>query len=257
MFSPRSYQQKIIDFIKKTPKGLVFCGCGMGKTAATLQAALELGLKRVLVIAPLSVCINGWPFEVQKWQFPVNLRNFAGLTAPKRAKLAEVITDVSILTIDLINYESINFIIRQNWRYDLIIADECTKLKHYRPRSGCKAARNVMSIAKATPRFIGLTGTPTPNGLIDLWGQYAFIGDGLGRSFTAFTERFFSKFTFPNNPFACKYTPLPYAEQQIGEVIAGNTINIKAEEYFWDIKIDPEGADAIAAKCAGITAERR
>lgn len=232
MFSPRSYQQKIIDFIKKTPKCLIFCGCGMGKTAATLQAALDLGLKRVLVIAPRSVCINGWPFEVQKWQFPVNLRNFAGKTAKQRDKLASAIIDCGIMTIDLINYESINFIMKQNWPYDLIIADECTKLKHYRPRSGCKAARNVMSIAKQTPRFIGLTGTPTPNGLIDLWGQYAFIGDGLGRSFTAFTERYFSKFTFPNNPFACKYTPLPFAEQRIGEVIAGNTINIKAEEYF-------------------------
>lgn len=228
----REYQTKIVEFIKDRKKCLVFCGCGMGKTSACLTAIKELGVKRVLVIAPLATGLNAWPSEIEHWGFDFTIKNYCGLPLAKRRKLAALEIDSDSAVIDIINYESAKFITENNWTYDLIIADECTRLKHYRTRSGSLNARLIHRIAARSERFVGLTGTPTPNGLTDLWGQYAFVGDELGRSFFQFAEKFCDKITFPSLPNVCKYVVKSDCVKTIADLARDKIINIKPEQYF-------------------------
>lgn len=228
----REYQTKIVDFIRNHPKCLVFCGCGMGKTSACLTAVKDLGLKHVLVVAPLATGLNAWPSEVEQWEFDFVIRQFCGQTLAKRKKLLSLPLDPSKPTIDVINYESVKFLYESSQKYDLVIADECTRLKHYRTRSGSSSARFVYKIAAKTERFVGLTGTPTPNGLTDIWGQYAFVGDELGKTFSAFADRFCDKITFYSMPGACKYVVKHEHIQTIADLARSKVINVKPEQYF-------------------------
>ena len=192
-FYPRAYQKTAIEKIKENKRYALFLGMGLGKTSAVLAALKELDRWPVLVIAPLRVANTTWPDEVGKWDDFSNI-SVSRVTGNAANRLDNVKKDAHIYTI---NYENLEWLVNywgKKWPYKTVVADELSKLKGFRLRQGTKRAKALARVAfTCVDRFIGLTGTPNPNGLKDLWGQLWFLdkGERLGKTFTAFTERWF------------------------------------------------------------------
>ena len=235
-FIPRTYQADIAKYMLSHKRAMIMAACGMGKTSATLSALnvlLKAGkVKKILIVAPLRVALNVWSQEAQKWDNFSHLRikTLCGLSAKKRAE--SVNDDCDILTI---NYELIPWLIdNSELEYDCIVCDESTKLKGYRRQSGSKRAHIFFELAKATERIILLTGTPAPNGLLDLWGQMYFVdfGRALETSFTRFCKEYFRPVQVAQNAFAVKWVALPDSQKRIEEKLKDCTISILPEKYF-------------------------
>ncbi len=215
----RSYQKAIANFALRNPRCAIWADPGTGKTRSVLEYLhglyLAEGPLRALVIAPKAVARYTWPAEVEKWK-PAFECEFMPSFTPEKATMFSAIGclteseseyDASIplqngflyepkVLIDCINYERIPQWVdhfKGRWPYDVIVADESTKLKGFRLRQGTKRSKALASVAFESPRFVQLTGTPSPNGLMDLWGQFWFLDKGsrLGRTFSAFERRWF------------------------------------------------------------------
>lgn len=235
-FTPRTYQADIAKYMLSHKRAMIMAACGMGKTSATLSALnvlLKAGkVHKILIVAPLRVALNVWAQEAEKWDNFRHLRikTLCGLTAKKRAE--SVNDDCDILTI---NYELIPWFIAHNkLNYDCIVCDESTKLKSYRRQSGSKRAHVFFDLAKTTERIILLTGTPAPNGLLDLWGQMYFVdfGKALESSYTRFCKEYFRPVQVAQNAFAVKWVALPDSQKRIEERLKDCTISILPEKYF-------------------------
>ena len=215
-FVPHDYQHDIIKFIQDVPRCAVWAGMGTGKTVSTLTALDALSTVEdafpVLVLAPLRVAKSTWPDEIEEWSHLKGLRVsvICGTAAERTAALN---ADADIYTV---NYDNIVWMIktlgRKRWPFKTIVADEFTRLKGYRLRQGAQRARALSAVAFKSERFVGLTGTPSPNGLIDLWGQTWFLDKGarLGHSYGAFEDRWFKK---GYNGYGVE--PLPHAQKEI------------------------------------------
>ncbi len=195
-FVPRSYQKLIVDNILYNKRTAVFAGMGLGKTASTLEAIRQIKAVRpsltVLIIAPLRVAQSTWPDEVRKWDSFKDLR-VSVICGSAKARRDALLADADIFTI---NYENIPWLVEElkgDWFFDLIVADESTRLKGLRARQGTQRAKALAKVAFKSEGFVELTGTPAPNGLLDLWGQMWFLDKGarLGKSFSAFQKEFF------------------------------------------------------------------
>lgn len=195
-FVPRSYQKLIVDNILYNKRTAVFAGMGLGKTASTLEAIRQIKAVRpsltVLIIAPLRVAQSTWPDEVRKWDSFKDLR-VSVICGSAKARRDALLADADIYTI---NYENIPWLVEElkgDWFFDLIVADESTRLKGLRARQGTQRAKALAKVAFKSEGFVELTGTPAPNGLLDLWGQMWFLDKGarLGKSFSAFQKEFF------------------------------------------------------------------
>ena len=172
---------------------------GMGKTSITLSAFDALWLAGsskfpVLVIAPYRVARKVWSDECAKWDQFENLR-VSTIIGTQAQRLKALHRDCEIYTI---NFENLPWLVEMcefHWPFASIICDESTRLKGFRLRGGAKRAAALSKAAKYTSRWINLTGTPVPNGLIDLWGQQWFIdaGQRLGSSFGTFKKRWFTE----------------------------------------------------------------
>lgn len=256
-FTPRPYQAMIIDAIVDNLRFAVWAGMGTGKTVSTLTAIAAIQLAEegaVLVCAPLRVAQSTWPDEAQKWEHLAGLEvtPIIGTQTERRNALLDAYRKRS--GVYTINYENIPWLIEEArlmgkaLPFTMIVADESTKLKGFRgteqvSKSGKEFVRKggserASALAKLTfksgMRFVELTGTPSPNGLQDLWGQVWFLDKGrrLGRSFSAFTQRW----------FRAGYTgygvePLPHAQAEIQEAVRDVCITIDAKDWF-DLK-DP------------------
>ena len=189
---------------------------GGGKTVATLTALDNLSLVDdvfpALVLAPLRVARSVWPEEAVKWSHLKHLRVSPILgAASERAAALRRPADIYTM-----NYDNLQWLLKtlgDKWPFKTIIADEFTRLKAFRLRQGSKRARALAAVAHTkTNRFIGLTGTPSPNGLIDLWGQSWFLDKGarLGRTYSAFSSRWFQ---VGYNGYGLK--PMPHAQKEI------------------------------------------
>jgi len=219
---------------------------GTGKTMMVLNAIDTLIIcgeyGKFLVLAPLRVARSTWRDEVAKWEHLSYLKvsPIVGDPAQRKAALA---TDADIYTI---NYENIPWLIEQcgkDWPFRTIIADESTKLKNHRSHfkkkkdggrylvctGGTRTAALARVAFKKTQRMWLLTGTPTPNGLMDLWGQNFFIdfGKALGSSYSAFEERWFK---LGYNGY--DKVMFPHAEAEIRAAIAPTTFTLRAEDYL-------------------------
>lgn len=196
-FTPRRYQELIADFIKAVKRCAVWSSPGTGKTGSTLTALDDLSyvedIYPALIVAPLRVARTTWPNEVRKWNHLKHLRVvvISGTLKERRAALR---TPADIYTT---NFEQLPWLVEElgdKWPFKTVVADEATKLKGFRLRQGTQRAKALARVAHTKiKRFIELTGTPSPNGLQDLWGQAWFIdkGDRLGRTFDAFKQRWF------------------------------------------------------------------
>lgn len=235
IFTPRPYQEIALDHILDMPRSGVWMTMGGGKTVTTLTALDHLSLVEdcypALVLAPLRVAQSTWPDEVGKWAHlhAVRVSAIVGDARERRAALrkrAEVYTT---------NYENLPWLLEElggAWPFRSVIADESTRLKGFRLKQGSKRAQALARVAHKSHRFIELTGTPSPNGLIDLWGQIWFLDKGLrlGRSFTAYRDRWFQ--TIAAGDGYTKVEPLPFAQEQIEDRLRDICASIDVASYL-------------------------
>jgi SNF2 family DNA or RNA helicase len=248
-FIPRDYQEAIIAHALPRRRSNVFAGMGTGKTASVLFV-LSLWLlfgvaRRILVLAPKRVAKTTWPDEIRKWSNLSHLRCAVaiGTAEERRAALASGAEIVAM------NYDNIEWLIDEMgdaWAFDVVIADEATRLKGHRValrkhhktgrefyagQGGARAKALAKIAHRKVERWVNLTGSPAPNGLQDLWGVQWFIDGGqrLGRTYTGFQARWFSM-----QPRGGRLVPmpLPFAEEQIRTSIADTCIVIEARDYM-------------------------
>lgn len=237
-FVPRSYQKLIVDNILYNKRTAVFAGMGLGKTASTLEAIRQIKAVRpsltVLIIAPLRVAQSTWPDEVRKWDSFKDLR-VSVICGSAKARRDALLADADIYTI---NYENIPWLVDElkgDWFFDLIVADESTRLKGLRARQGTQRAKALAKVAFKSEGFVELTGTPAPNGLLDLWGQMWFLDKGarLGKSFSAFQKEFF--YPISRGGGATRWVEWKLQEgsdKRIKRRIEDVSITVNPEDYF-------------------------
>lgn len=242
-FMPRAYQTKIIGHIVEHERCAIWAGMGMGKTVSTLMGLAALNMYSqtpvfpALIIAPLRVAVSTWPDEVKKWDELKGLK-VVTITGSQAQRLHAMNEKADVYTI---NYDNLQWLVDayrvsgKPWPFATVVADESTRLKGFRLRQGTKRAKALATVAcKPNTRFIELTGTPAPNGLLDLWGQIWFIDGGrrLGRSYSGFTERYFRPIRVGSDAFAVKYEPYAWAQADIEKLLKDVCISLKAEDYF-------------------------
>lgn len=239
LFVPRDYQQLITGFALETPRSNVWASMGLGKTVSTLNTLEALfcsgeETQPVLVLAPLRVARSTWPDEADKWNHlrNIEMQPIVGTVKERLAALQN--GNASVYTT---NYDNLVWLVEQlgdRWPFGTVIADESTRLKSFRLRQGGKRAAALAKVAhKHIHRWVNLTGTPAPNGLIDLWGQAWFVdrGDRLGRTFGVFTSRWFNSIQFPGQQWS-KLEPWPHAQEQMQAALADVTISLDAADWF-------------------------
>ena len=252
IYVPRPYQKIGLGHLLDIPRCALWAGMGMGKTLTSIALVDTLYLcgekAPTLVIAPLRVARDTWPDELARWETfeHLNISAVVGTEPQRRAALA---VRAHIYTI---NYEQLPWLVDvfgDRWPFRTVIADEATRLKSHRvsiqtskkgkqwlmskgKRSRAKALAEIAF--KRIERFVQLTGTPSPNGLKDLWGQLWFLDGGarLGRSFDAFSQRWFY-------PDRSGYGVLPhvFAQEQIEAAVKDICLTLDPKDWF-DLK-DP------------------
>ena len=213
---------------------MVWADMGTGKTSSTLIALSHINkyiedIFPVLVLAPKRVATTTWPEEVKKWDAfkDIKVSNISGTPTQRKKALA---ARADIFTT---NYEQLPWLVElfgKKWPFKTVVADEVTRLKSFRIRGGGSRAKALGKVAhKFVDRFIGLTGTPAPNGIKDLHGQIWFVdkGERLGASYTQFKERFF---TVGYDGFTM--VPREGAQDEIEKLLADVCLTIRAQDYF-------------------------
>lgn len=235
-FTPRPWQPPMTGHLLDVERGALFCPMGTGKTTATFNALDALFLSGedhpVLVCAPLRVARDTWPEAAREWNHlrHVSVMPIVGSESERRAALKY---EASVYTV---NYENLEWLVEywgERWPYRTIVADELTKLKSFRLRQGGRRAAALAKVAhKKAARFIGLTGTPSPNGLQDLWGQVWFLDGGhrLGRTYDAFRQRWFQK---SHDGFGMK--ALPNAQEEIQDKLRDICLTVDLKDFGVDI----------------------
>lgn len=240
-FTPRPYQRLISTFEAENPRAGVWAGMGLGKTVSTLNAidALQFSgevSSPVLVLAPLRVAQSTWPDEAAKWSHLSGMEvvPIVGDSVTRKAALRRAVN----APVATINFENLPWLADQlgdKWPFEMVVADESTRLKSFRlggTASG-KRARSIGRYAhKQVKRWINLTGTPSPNGLGDLWGQAWFLdaGERLGCTHGGFMSRWFRP---GYNGFG--FEPLPCAAEQIQDKLRDLHITVDPADHF-DLK---------------------
>lgn len=198
-FIPHDYQEEVISFICGTKRCAVWASMGSGKTVSTLTALDRMSVVEdifpVLILAPLRVAKSTWPAEVEKWAHLKHLRVSVISGTPKQRERA-LAAEADIYTTNYDNLVWLRQALGDAWPFKTVVADELTRLKSFRIRQGGSRAKALGQVAHThVTRFIGLTGTPAPNGIKDLWGPTWFIDAGarLGRTFSAFEQRWFKR----------------------------------------------------------------
>ncbi|HID8111289.1 TPA: SNF2-related protein [Proteus mirabilis] len=238
-FTPRPYQNLILSHEIDIKRSNVWAGMGMGKTVATLTALEDFFMagsetQPALVLAPLRVASSTWPDEAVKWNHLRNIDVQPIIGTVKERMVAIKNTNASVFTINYDNLVWLVEIFGGHWPFGTIVADESTRLKSFRLRKGGKRAAALAKVAhKHVHRWVNLTGTPSPNGLIDLWGQAWFVDQGqrLGRTYSAFTSRWFNSIQFPGQQWS-KLEPWPFAQEQMQDALRDVTISLDAADWF-------------------------
>lgn len=232
-FVPHEYQRFAIQKLIELPEAGLFLDMGLGKTITTLTAIDELMydrflVGRVLVIAPKRVAEDTWTTEAEKWDHLRHLR-ISRVLGNQKERITALKADADIY---VINRENVVWLVekyRKSWPFDMVVVDELSSFKS----SQAKRFKALKQVRPLVDRFVGLTGTPSPNGLLDLWPQMYLIdrGERLGKTITGYRNRYF----YPgksNGHVVYSYEPKPGSEDAIHDKISDICVSMKAEDYL-------------------------
>lgn len=233
-FRPHSYQRHCINKILETKKLGLFLDMGLGKTVTTLTAVKELKYNRfqvckVLVIAPKKVAEGTWTKEAAKWDHTKMLRVSPVLgSQAKRIRALNTPADLYV-----INRENVCWLVdyyRNAWPFDMVVIDESSSFKSH----SAKRFKALAGISSRISRMVELTGTPSPNGLADLWSQVYLLdgGERLGKRYSQFRERYFQPDKRGADGMIYSYEAKPGTEESILAKISDICISMKAEDYL-------------------------
>jgi SNF2 family DNA or RNA helicase len=232
-YQPHSYQEYATRFIEDNPVSCLLLDMGLGKTAITLTALADLlfdsfEAHRILVIAPLRVARNTWPEELRKWGHLSDLRfSVAVGTEPERKAALMRKADIYI-----INRENVQWLIEESgmhFDFDTVVVDELSSFKSHQS----KRFRALMKVRSKVKRIVGLTGTPSSNGLMDLWAEFRLLD--MGKRLGRFIGQYHTDYFTPdkrNGQVIFSYKPLPDAERRIYAKISDITISMKSTDHL-------------------------
>ncbi len=232
-FVPYDYQRRAIDMILHKPFAGLFLEMGLGKTVISLTAVNCLmyetfEISRVLVIAPLKVAEDTWSRESEKWDHLRHLRIAKILgDAKTREKAAESEADVYI-----VNRENLTWLVnkyRSSWKWDMAIIDELSSFKN----NQAERFKSFRKVRLLMDRVVGLTGTPNPNGLMDLWAEVFCLdmGERLGKTIGRYRDAYFRPGR-RNGYVVYDYIPYPGAQEAIMKKIGDIAVSMKASDYL-------------------------
>jgi SNF2 family DNA or RNA helicase len=232
-FIPHSYQRYCINRVLTTPALGLLLDMGLGKTVITLTAVNDLkynqfAINKVLIIAPKKVAESTWAKEKDKWDHLKLLRISTVLgPEPKRVRALNTPADLYV-----INRENIPWLVdyyRNAWPFDMVIVDEFSSFKNHQS----KRFKALSWVRPHIKRIVGLTGTPAPNGLLDLWAQVYLLdsGERLGKKITGFRERYFEP-DQRDRDRVYTYAPKEGADDVIQRLIGDICVSMKAEDYL-------------------------
>ena len=222
-----------INYIEAHPVAAVLLDMGLGKTVISLTAIADLlfdsfEARRILVVAPLRVARNTWPGEIEKWEHLHHLTYSVVVGTPKERRAALMAgADITI-----INRENLQWLIEDSgfpFDYDMVVIDELSSFKNHKS----KRFRALMKVRPKVKRLIGLTGTPSSNGLMDLWAEFKLLdmGKRLGRFITQYRDDYFLP-DKRNGQIIYSYKPMPNAEDAIYRKISDMTISMKSTDHL-------------------------
>jgi len=243
------YQNRAIDFIKEKERCALFLDMGLGKSVSTLTAISDLkdsfALSKTLVIAPLRVANSTWAQEVSKWKH-LNHLKVSVCTGPEKARRSALHRDADIYVINRENVVWLVDLYKKKWPFDCVVIDESSSFKN----PSAKRFRALKKILPYTNFMVLLTGTPSPNSLMDLWPQmYAVdFGERLGRTITGFRQRFFEQ-----DFMGHRYTIRDGCAEKIHNLISDKVISMDAEDYLdlpdrIDLDVEVELPSAVMKK---------
>ena len=216
-YEPHEYQEYATNFILSHPIAAILLEMGLGKSVITLTAIFDLTLdsfliRKVLVIAPLRVARDTWPAEIEKWDHLNGLTYSVAIGSEAQRKAALL----QRAQVYLINRENVDWLINDSgipFDYDMVVIDELSSFKSHT----AKRFRALRKVRPNVKRIVGLTGTPSSNGLMDLWAEIGILdmGQRLGRYISHFRNAYFVP-DKRNQQIIFTYKPKPGAEEEIG-----------------------------------------
>ena len=232
-YFPHDYQRYATDFIINNPISAVLLEMGLGKSVISLSAINELMLdyfdvSRTLVIAPLRVANSTWPDEIKKWDHLKHL-NYSVVIGSEKERLDALKKPAHIY---LINRENVDWLITKSgipWKFDMVVIDELSSFKSYQ----AKRFKSLLKVRPKIKRIVGLTGTPSSNGLMDLWAEFRLLdmGERLGRYITYYRQNFFVP-DKRNQQMIFSYKPKEGSEKMIYSLISDITISMKSKDFL-------------------------
>lgn len=232
-YEPYDYQKYATNFIEEKQASAVFLSMGLGKTVITLSALFDLlfdsfDVHKVLVIAPLRVAKFTWPSEIEKWEH-LNFLKYSVVvgTEAQRKKALDEKADIYI-----INRENVQWLIDKSgykFDYDMIVIDELSSFKNGKS----VRFKSLLKVRPLAKRIVGLTGTPSGNGLMDLWAEFKLLDYGV--RLERFITHYRNKYFIPdkrNGEIVYSYKLITGADKVIYHKISDITMSMKAEDYL-------------------------
>lgn len=232
-YEPHEYQRYAVEYIKSHPVAAVLLSMGLGKTSISLTAINDLlfdsfEIHKVLIIAPLRVASVTWSAEIEKWEH-LKILKYSVAVGTEAERLTALNAQADIY---IINRENVQWLIEKSgvpFDFDMLVVDELSSFKNHQS----KRFKALMKVRPKVKRAVGLTGTPSSNGLMDLFAEFKLLDMGarLGRFIGQYRNAYFSP-DKRNGQIIYSYKPLPNAEQQIYEEISDITISMKSTDHL-------------------------
>ncbi|KGB27970.1 hypothetical protein GS16_00500 [Candidatus Liberibacter solanacearum] len=235
MLMLKPHQIKMVHWMLQNKRCAVWASMGSGKTVSVLFALSTIQMlnpRPALIIAPLRVAQSVWSAEVKRWSAFKNM-TVAVVTGTEKQRIQALNQHASLV---VTNFENVPWLVKvlgNQWNFSTIVVDESTKLKAFRIRQGGKMCKALARPAWQTEHFIELTGTPSPNGLSDLWGQIWFLDKGkrLGMTYNCFLQKWFNTHRVGAHASAVKHTPKPHAQQEIEAKLSDRCLSLNIADY--------------------------